>query len=266
MNNILKCLNGAILLCLVFIACQKDSTNGPIPCQVSSLQFDSFQFRMNYNADGSMAEEHLLNRGITKEFSKYTYTPGQIIYTTYSADSVLLVTSTYTIGSNGFASLCVNTSPTNTGTDSSFYTYNSEGYLTGIRQVSYAYRNGTAAWSGTLLTARTIANGNKVKETIAYRSIDAETNFDDAVTYEYFTDKAGYIGLFGDNVFEGKYSTSLLKKTITTTNAKNGYGSTIVYSYEFDTEGKPTKVSYATTGLSGSTSTRSMLLQFACNY
>jgi hypothetical protein len=265
MNNILKCLNGTILLYLLFIACKKDSNNGPLPCQVSYLQFDSFQLRMSYNADGSIAGEHLFNRSNLKEFSQYTYTTGQIIRTSYAADSVLQVTSTYTIGANGYAAVCVNIRSTN-DIDSSFYTYNSDGYLTGIRQVYYTYPNGIATWSSTLLTERTIVNGNKARETITHRSINPDTNFDDAVNYEYYADKTGYIGLFNDNGFEGRYNASLLKKTITTTNAKNGYGGTTNYSYEFDTDGNPKKVLYATTSPTGTPSNRTMSLQFACNY
>lgn len=257
MKQLLKCLNGCMLVCLLVIACKKDNPAvKEIGCQLSSLGFGSFTLQMNYNADGGIARVGLLNKDTALEYYTYTYTPGKVMELGYSAKGQLFSTGTYTLGSNGYASLGVLVYED--GMDSTYYTYNSDGYLTSARKVSYSNNNGTYVWSATLASTYTIENGNKVKETNTNKGTDV--NYTSALTYEYYADKPGYDGLYSEYTFLGKHNASLLKKT---TNVYNGTESSTAYSYEFDTEGRPTKSIQKQTSASG-TSTSTWLLQFAC--
>jgi len=220
---------------------------------------NSFKIQMTYSAAGYLTGTSLSESGNVRDYYTYTYSNGQVLERGFSKDSVQTSVCTYTIGSNGYASQSVNVIGANI--DSAFYTYNAEGYLTGLRSVSYIGSNGALTLSSTYTKTYTITNGNKVKEVTVSTGTAPELNFNAEVIYEYYTDKTGYSGLFNEYDFMGKNYVSLVKKTTTKNNG--GSANSIDYTYEFDASGKPTKV-LQTNATPNGTGTSTLSLQFQC--
>lgn len=261
MNKLMKGLSGGILMYVLFTACNKDEVPAATSpgCKVSSITMNSFQIKMSYSPAGYLTGTSLSESDIVRDYYTYTYPNGQVLERGYSKDSVQRSICTYTIGANGYASQSVNLVGANT--DSTFYTYNADGYLISLRSVSYISSNGKLTLSSSQTTTYTITNGNKVKEAIVSTGTDDIFNFNSEVVYEYYADKTGYSGLFNDYDFLGKNSASLIKKT--TTKNSSGQTSSTDYTYEFDATGKPVKVLQSTATPNGLSNT-TLALQFQC--
>lgn len=259
MKLIMKYLSGAVFIGLLMVACNKDEEAPAhnIECRLSTLDLDSFKIQMTYNEDGSIAKSSLFYKGVAREYTTYTYAAGKITEQSFSANNEPTASSVYTLGSNGYAAQCVVINDSRK--DSSFYTYDANGYLTGIRTVSYDENNGAYVYRATEQTTYTIANGNKVKA-VRNSTTDVEGYAYETVN-EYYTDKPGYSGLNNELDFLGKHDVSLLKKST----FKNGVSESATnYTYEFNSDGKPTKVTQSSVTSQGTTFKQSMLLWFEC--
>ena len=118
-------------LCLLF-SCKKDNTlntvtaNSDYSCLLSSETDEAGIIRNTYVYQDSRISRayYFDNYGDTSEYKIYTYNNNTVTINKYNGNNILNSTIKYLLNKNGNAYLKVET------TDSTFYQYNNEGYLT----------------------------------------------------------------------------------------------------------------------------------------
>jgi YD repeat-containing protein len=273
MKTFVKCLSLAILLVTSVISCTKDNGNPNDPvCRVNSIKWDTMETRMKYDAAGNVLKATDLDSSKERWSASFEYSTGKIIEKDSAASAgsdfidLASVTITHIVGANGFVSVSYFGGPGTWVEDSTWYTYNSEGYLTKSVHTHYQiYNNGSLHQSYIETHNYTIANGNRVAETINWVGDGTSNpNYTNTVAYTYYSAQSNYNGIninyYYDYPFLGKKNVSLLKKAVYTYGL-SGTTDSYEYTYEFDTTGKPIKVTNTSGTGSGSEVFR---LGYAC--
>jgi len=257
MKNIRNVFILATAFLSLFISCKKNpSTNEPAltGCRISSLKMAEAETKMNYDPQGNLKLITEYQNNTKMGYTEFTYTTSQIVENLYDNTGGLSGTATYTLGSNGFPKYVV--SDGYGTTDSTYYTYNSNGYLIKLDKRNYLKTNNVFQLNYSLTEDYTITDGNRThqKETVrgAY-------HYDRDVDYEYYMDQPYYTGINGDYPFLGKTNASLLKKMSYT---ESNYPTVVSHQYQFDADHKPIKL---TSTLSGSTDITNISLDYTCN-
>jgi hypothetical protein len=262
MRTFVKCLSLAILLSATVISCQKDNSVNPGDpvCRLASVHFlDSLSIGIAYDAAGRVSRVTDFDSSVEKRAEVFEYGQGKItqrdsIPATASYPAYLYTTRIYEIGANGFASVCYLTDYAAVR-DTTYYTYNNDGYLTRSVHHHYQAYQGNVHRDYTETHDYTIDGGNRVKDSLTWRGDN--DNYQSTAVYTYNTGQSNYYGInftyYYDYPFLGKKNVSLLKSSVgwhshfPTPDQNN-------FTYTLGTDGRPLAVTQTNTNGTGLTS------------
>lgn len=232
------------------ISCQKDENAVPGEpfCRLSSVHFpDSLSVGITYDAQGRVARVTDYDSSREQVAEIYEYGQGVIrrrdsVPATATYPAQLASERIYELGANGFASVeyIINLQ---WGRDTTYYTYNNDGYLIKSDHRHYQiYNNNVLHLDYSKVNYYTIEGGNRVKDSLVFRSDN--NNYQSVVTHTYSTAKSDYASLNFtgyDYPFLGKKNVSLLTMSTGWHSQFPGLSS-MSYTYTLDAEGKPVSV------------------------
>lgn len=259
MRTFTKCIVGITTLTVGFLSCSKDNNNPGEPvCRVTSIVLaDTMENRIKYNQEGQLTHIGFLESGQDRVWDLFEYSTGKITQTDSLPGGSGSYSAIYTLGTNGFADIRVS-GANNSYKDSTYYTYDGNGYLVKSVQRYYLYNVNIPGYqlSYERVHNYTIVNGNVITDkSYTIQNGEMMTYPIADITYEYYSDKLAKVdmrlSLSSENnyPFLGKGSGYLVKKAIFS--FQSGGTDTAEYTYQLDTDGKPLRVDYLYTNQSG---------------
>ena len=270
MKAFISCLGITALFLAGAISCNKDN-GGPIDptlpdttCKVASVRFTyepyfDLETKMLYDTYGRLVKVTDYDSSRPRWSGSFEYSAGKVIEIDSAASyggnviDMQSVVIHHEIGANGFAAISYFYNY-NGVRDTTFYTYDADGYLTKLVHKHYSYYPPNPQHLDYLDTyTYTISAGNRVKEALNGKTY---------AEYEYAATPSKFGGFnftnYSDYPFLGRKNVSL-PQTVYSINPNDATVERHDYNYKLDTEGKPLVVRH-----SNITGSDSLVLSYVC--
>lgn len=248
-SKILFSVVSALLLFVLFACGNNTTTPAPVAqvCLLKTLQDPSNNMIFLYDSQNRLIKRDSPNDSLYETFTYYN--GDSIVGAVYNYDNVKLYSQKYVLNAQGYVS-----TSSGAGISTNTYTYDATGYL------SQKTINATST------DIYTISGDNYTKSVFTKN----DGTYTSTHTYTYYTNIEDKLKLFAPNesvlnIRFGKDTKNLLKSD-SAISITSGITSTKVvdYTYEFDSDSRPTKITRIEKNNGGTPNTSVTLLTYHC--